>query len=120
MSIHEPRVRDDLRGKVRRAVPRARHGGARAAALYPELPFRALNTPGECCQVTGVRGTTRLDRANDLVEREASIVQLELPRVITGEVDEELAQSLVDVVQRLIQRQTRLRDGDLVQALGRE
>ena len=69
--------------------------------FYPALPFGALSTPGERGLVTGVRGTTRLDRAIDLVQFGASIVQLELPPEITGEVDEELAQSLVDVVQRL-------------------
>ena len=68
--------------------------------FYPALPFGVLSTPGERGLVTGVRGTTRLDRAIDLVELGASIVQLELLVRLPGEVDEELAQSLVDVVQR--------------------
>lgn len=86
-------------------------------AFYPTLPFRALSTSGERGLVTGVRGTTRLDRVIDLVERGASIVQLELPPEITGEVDEELSQVFIDVVQRLIQRQARLRDGGVEEAL---
>lgn len=86
-------------------------------AFYPTLPFRALSISGERGLETGVRGTTRLDRVIDLVERGASIVQLELPPAVTGDVDEELSQVLVDVVQRLIQRQARLRDGGVEEAL---
>jgi hypothetical protein len=86
-------------------------------AFYPTLRFRALSAPGERGLFTGVRGTTRLDRVIDLFERGPSMAQLELPSEITGEVDEELAETLVDLAQRLLQRQARLREGGVEWAL---
>jgi hypothetical protein len=79
-------------------------------AFYPELPFSALAAPGERGLVTAVAGATPLDRPIDLAERRASLVQLELPHEITGEVDAELADTIVALIQRLAQRGTHIRD----------
>lgn len=86
-------------------------------AFYPELPFTALSAPGERGLVTGVGGATPLDRPINLAERGASLVQVELPPLITGEVDEELADTIVALISRLVERQTRVRDGDGEQPL---
>lgn len=79
-------------------------------AFYPELRFTALSAPGERGLVTGVAGATPLDRPIDLAARGASLVQVELPPQITGEVDEALADTIVALIRRLGERGTRVRD----------
>ncbi|MCC6630134.1 MAG: ATP-binding protein [Chloroflexi bacterium] len=79
-------------------------------AFYPELPFTALAAPGERGLVTRVAGATPLDRAIDLAERGASLVQVELPAQIMGEVDEAVADTIVGLIRRLADRGTRVRD----------
>lgn len=79
-------------------------------AFYPELPFRALCAPGERALVMPAAGITPLDRPLDLAGRGASLVLCELPARITGEVDEELAHTLVALLTRLFERGARVRD----------
>jgi hypothetical protein len=79
-------------------------------AFYPALPFTALSPPRQRGLVTGLAGATPLDRPIDLAERGASVVQVELPPLIAGEVDEALADTIVVLIRRLIERQTRIRD----------
>lgn len=86
-------------------------------AFYPELPFTALSAPSERGLVTAVGGATPLDRPINLAERGASLVQVELPPLITGEVDEALADTIVALISRLVERQTRVRDQDGDQVL---
>ncbi len=86
-------------------------------AFYPDLPFSALSAPGERGLATGVGGATPLDRAIDLAARGASLVQAELPPLVAGEVDEALADAIVGLIGRLVQRQARIRDEDGEQPL---
>jgi hypothetical protein len=81
-------------------------------AFYRTLPFTALAAPGERALTTSVAGTTPLDRTLDLISGGASLVCAELPPLITGEVDEELADTIVALIARLMQRGATIRDGD--------
>ncbi len=80
-------------------------------AFYPGLRFTALSAPGERGLVTGVAGATPLDHPIDLAARGASLVQVELPPQITGEVDEALADTVVALIWPLGERGTRVQDG---------
>ena len=80
-------------------------------AFYPELPFEALSGVG----TRGLRlrrPTERdgLDSALSLSERGASLVQIELPARVTGEADEDLAEAMVALIVRLIERGARVLD----------
>jgi hypothetical protein len=86
-------------------------------AFYSELPFTALSARGERGLRVPVKGTLPIDAAINLAERGASLVGLELPALITGEVDEELAGTVVNLVARLLQRSTEIYDGETEQRL---
>lgn len=86
-------------------------------AFYPELPFTALSAAGERAVHVRVGGATPVDGAVDLAGRGASLVQVELPALITGEVDEHLADTVVALITRLLQRRVEVRDGDTEQPL---
>jgi hypothetical protein len=75
-------------------------------AFYPHLPFTALNAAGERGLATDTAGATALDDAIDLAEQGASLVAVELPPLITGEVDEALAEAIVATVARLRERES--------------
>jgi hypothetical protein len=83
-------------------------------AFYPDLPFRAMSRSG----ARGLRATrpsagtsaASLDDAMALAERGASIVAVELPALVTGEVDEFLSAAIVDLAARLLERGTVVRD----------
>ncbi len=81
-------------------------------AFYPDMPFVALSLPGARSLTTVLTGTTPLDRAINLVERGASLVQLELPALIAGELDDELAETIVALIERLFKRRAEVRDDD--------
>ncbi len=81
-------------------------------AFYPALPFVALSAPGARGLRTAISGATPLDRAINLIERGASLVQLELPALIAGELDEELAEIVVALIERLFERRAEVRDDD--------
>jgi hypothetical protein len=82
------------------------------SAFYPDLPFTALSQPGERGLTTAVGGITPLDRPIDLVARGASLIQIELPRLITGEVDTAVADTIVALIDRLLSRGAHIWDGD--------
>lgn len=86
-------------------------------AFYPDLPFTALSQPGERGLATAIGGITPLDRPIDLVSHGASLVQIELPQMITGEVDASIADTIVALIDRLVERGTQIWDGDRTQAL---
>jgi AAA domain-containing protein len=86
-------------------------------AFYPELAFTALSARGERGLRVPVRGAMPIDGAIDLAARGASLVALELPAIVTGEVDEELACAVVSLITRLLQRRTELYDGDTEQRI---
>jgi hypothetical protein len=86
-------------------------------AFYPQLPFEALSRPGERRLICGRSGSSAIDRPIDLVAHGASLVQVELPAQITGEVDEELASTIVRLIRRLVQRRAYLHDGASSQRL---
>ena len=79
-------------------------------AFYPELHFTALSAPGERALRVHVAGATPIDSAIDVAARGASLVQLELPSLTVGEVDEELADTLVALIVRLLRRRTVIRE----------
>src|SRR5262249_19124754 len=72
--------------------------------FYPKLPFPALSAPRDRPLLADPVPSTPLDIAIDRIRNGASIVQVELPPLIIGEVDEDLAQTVVTLIQRLIQR----------------
>jgi hypothetical protein len=86
-------------------------------AFYPDLPFTALSAPGARRLTTGVAGTTPFDPPIDCIERGASLVQVELPAHITGEVDEELADAIVALLEQLLRRQACVCDEGTLSAL---
>lgn len=86
-------------------------------AFYPGLPFVALSAPGARGVTTAVSGVAALDAPVDLMTRGASLAQVELPPLITGEVDDELAQTIVAVIERLVDRRSAVRDDDGVRPL---
>ena len=91
-------------------------------AFYPELPFAALSAPG-------ARGLLRLPApggaarpwttAIELAAGGASVVQVDMPARITGEVDEDLAATVVALLERLLARETRVRDDGDARDAGR-
>src|SRR5947209_790927 len=86
------------------------------AFQLPDYRFQQIANLGRrlVCERPGV---SAIDQPIDLVAGGASLVQVELPAEITGEVDEALADSLVRLIRRLVQRRTRLHDGAMVERL---
>ncbi|TPQ48761.1 hypothetical protein C2U72_22025 [Prosthecomicrobium hirschii] len=77
-------------------------------AFYPDMPFRAMSRDRSVAfQVAGIMP---FDAALDGVATGASIVMVELPPQITGEVDRELAEELVASILRLLRRGPRMSD----------
>jgi hypothetical protein len=83
-------------------------------AFYPDLAFAALSPSGArtLAAATPISGRTRIDRALDVAEGGASLSFVELPARIAGEVDEELAAVIVEMAVRILERSTRIREGD--------
>jgi len=79
-------------------------------AFYRRLPFTALSAPGDRRLRTTVGGIMPIDRAIDQVASGMSMVQVELPALLTGTVDEELAMVMVRIIDRLMQRGARVYD----------
>lgn len=74
-------------------------------AFYPDLPFEALSgAEDRRLEVEVGKTSDGLDRAIDAVVEGASLVQLELPQKVTGEVDAELADNIVTTIKRLLGR----------------
>lgn len=75
-------------------------------AFYKDLPFEALATPGSRSLTLSAPGPWRqpVDAALDRVQNGASLLSIELPPRITGEVDDEVSQTIVTLIERLIQR----------------
>jgi len=71
-------------------------------AFYPDLQFRSICSPGERTLRLTAGGTLDVDAALELATRGASLVELELPARVTGEVDDGIAATIVTLVQRLI------------------
>jgi hypothetical protein len=91
-------------------------------AFYPGLPFTALTASGARGLVAPLprEAPQPLDAAVDLAAGGASVVQVARPARITGEVDEELAATVVALLERLLARETRVRDdGDAPAGPGR-
>ena len=75
-------------------------------AFYPRLPFRSLTEPGARGLRLRPAGAGPLDRGLDLAAAGRSLVALELPAAVTGEVDEALAETIVRLMERLLARET--------------
>jgi hypothetical protein len=72
-------------------------------AFYPDLPFQAL-TPVRPMGY-GVPGIMPTDLPLDAPTRGQSLSMIELPGMITGEVDRGMASSMVATIRRVLQRQ---------------
>jgi len=82
-------------------------------AFYPSLQFEALAAPGSrSLTLTLPVARKPIDAALDIVRGGASLVSVELPPRITGEVDEELSQTIVSIIERLVERRAGLLIGD--------
>jgi AAA domain len=80
-------------------------------AFYPDMPFRALDQVRTLS--FGVAGILPFDAALDAVAGGASVVMVELPPRVTGELDAELADELVWSIRRLLfRRQPTFVDGE--------
>jgi hypothetical protein len=86
-------------------------------AFYPTLPFIALSATADRKLEIGVAGTMPIDRAINLAREGASLVQIEMPSLITGEVDEEATAIIISLINRLFERRARVRDGGQIRAL---
>lgn len=75
-------------------------------AFYPDLPFTALSGDGarRLRLTTPVSGRTSIDAALNIAAAGASLCMVELPAKITGEVDEDVAVTIVRMIGRLFQR----------------
>ncbi|HEU5378026.1 MAG TPA: AAA domain-containing protein [Ktedonobacteraceae bacterium] len=78
--------------------------------FYPRLPFLALTSPGTRGIVVSSARSTVFDQAIDLAVGGASMVQIELPPLMTGHSDEELADRMVALIQTLFSRGLHVRD----------
>jgi len=77
-------------------------------AFYPQMPFTALSADrGIAFAVPGIMPT---DAPLDAAASGASMILVELPAMITGEVDAELADELVWTIRRVLERGARTRD----------
>ena len=80
-------------------------------AFYPMLPFIALSQPGTRRLLSAIGGIrSPFDRAINLAQQGASIVQIELAPLMTGENDEEIADAIVALVERLLGRRVQFTD----------
>ena len=79
-------------------------------AFYPQLAFTALSAPGERRLRVSGSSRTPLDAPIDLAAGGASLLQLELPAEITGEVDDMLAETIVALIGRLMQRRAAIEE----------
>jgi hypothetical protein len=82
-------------------------------AFYPKLRFSALSLSGAriLTVASPITGRVSLDRSLDAAEHGVSLAFVELPARITGEVDEDLAATIVTVIERLFERSARIREG---------
>lgn len=79
-------------------------------AFYPDLPFQATSLPQDRALLPGPGSGHRFDGLIDRAADGATLVLGELPDRVTGEFDTEMAQAIVDLIARLLQRGTRFRD----------
>jgi hypothetical protein len=86
-------------------------------AFYPKLPFAALSAPGERHLTLGAIGGTPLDQPMNAVARGASLVLANLPPLNTGEVDPQLAETIVALIKRLFERGAQVWDAGRQQPL---
>jgi hypothetical protein len=82
-------------------------------AFYPNLPFSSFTANGgRTLKVArSIAGRKPMDRAFDEAESGASLAFVELAAGITGELDEELAATIVAMVERLMERSARIHEG---------
>ncbi len=81
------------------------------SAFYPNLPFVSLCGPEGRKLTAGSPGETPLDSPIDRLRSGASIVMAELPPRVTNPVDEDLANTLVGLIMRLVRRRIQVWDG---------
>ena len=86
-------------------------------AFYPDLSFQALSAPGLRRLFTTVAGRLPLDAPVDMAERGASLIYVELPARVTGEADIPLAEAMVGLIDRLLQRGAVVIEGGREQVL---
>jgi hypothetical protein len=87
-------------------------------AFYPELPFQALSGDTERRLRADRAASSSLDGAIDMTVNGASLVQVELPEAVVGEVDEQIADTIVRLIGRLARRHGMLIDGGTQRPFG--
>jgi hypothetical protein len=83
-------------------------------AFYPELPFEATSAPADRRLMPGPGSGHRFDGLIDRAAAGATLTLGELPDRVTGEFDTEMAQAIVDLIERLLERGTRVRDREFL------
>ena len=86
-------------------------------AFYPRLPFTALALPSDRAVRPGTASGSPLDPAIDQAATGSTLMQLELPTLVTGEYDPELAGAVVALIERLLARGTSVLDEGVTRRL---
>jgi hypothetical protein len=86
-------------------------------AFYPRLPFTALASPSERALQPNTASGDPFDPAIDRSAAGSTMVQLEFPRLVTGEYDPEFASAIVALIERLLVRSTTVLDDDATRPL---
>jgi hypothetical protein len=86
-------------------------------ALYPRLPFTALAASSDRALRPRTASGDPFDPAIDRAAAGSSMVQLELPRLITGQYDPELADAIVGLINQLLSRGTTVLDDGIIRRL---
>lgn len=79
-------------------------------AFYPTMPFIAMEPQRPLHYTTP--GIVPMDTPLDAVAKGASLVMVELPAMLTGEVDPELANEIVWTIRRVLMRGATIHDQD--------
>jgi hypothetical protein len=86
-------------------------------ALYPRLPFTALAASSYRALRPRTASGDPFDLAIDRAAAGSTMVQLELPRLITGQYDPELADAIVGLINQLLSRGTTVLDDGMIRRL---
>jgi hypothetical protein len=73
-------------------------------AFYPALKFNGLTTSAERTLRATAASADGIDQAINLASKGASLTMVELPAMVTGEVDGDVAATMVALVERLLSR----------------
>jgi hypothetical protein len=86
-------------------------------AFYPQLEFTALSAAGERRLRVAAASGGPLDAPIEMAADGASLLQVELPAEITGEMDDALAETIVALIRRLMERRADIEESGVSRRL---